>query len=104
MNFLSIIFSEWLIRENTCLKISAVGLFCCDKFEETTNKKVSDLSKPDFRYSYFKFEIVNFILGLHGPEGNHPKDGQYDYELILSSAKLHGVASNDMNDDNLCSV
>ena len=25
--------------------ISAVGLFCCDKFEETPNKKVSDLSK-----------------------------------------------------------
>ena len=43
------------------------------------------------------------LLGLHGPEGSHPKDGQYDYELILSSAKLHGVASNDMNDDNLCS-
>ena len=24
---------------------SAVGLFCCDKFEETPNEKVSDLSK-----------------------------------------------------------
>ena len=26
-------------------KISAAGLFCCDKFEETPNKKLSDLSK-----------------------------------------------------------
>ena len=32
--------------------IFAVGLFCCDNFEETPNKKVSDLSKltrPYFR-------------------------------------------------------
>ena len=27
------------------LKISAVGLFCCDKFEETPKQKVIDLSK-----------------------------------------------------------
>ena len=26
-------------------KISAVGLFCCDKFEETPKQKVIDLSK-----------------------------------------------------------
>ena len=32
--------------------IFAVGLFCCDKFEETTNNKVSDLSK--LSKSYFK--------------------------------------------------
>ena len=25
--------------------ISAVGLFCCDKFEETPNEKVSNMSK-----------------------------------------------------------
>ena len=33
-------------------KISAVGLFCCDKFEKNPNKKVSDLSK--LSKSYFK--------------------------------------------------
>ena len=26
-------------------KISAIGLFCCDKFEETPKQKVIDLSK-----------------------------------------------------------
>ena len=33
--------------------ISAVGLFCCAKFEETSNEKVvnmSKLTKPHFRY------------------------------------------------------
>ena len=30
--------------------ISAVGLLCCDKFEETPNKKVSDLSKLNKLY------------------------------------------------------
>ena len=29
-------------------KISAVGLFCCDKFEETPKQKVIDLSKLKF--------------------------------------------------------
>ena len=33
-----------MFQENICLNISAVGLFCCDKFEETPNKKVSNLS------------------------------------------------------------
>ena len=32
--------------------ISAVGLFCCDKFEETSNEKVSGLSK--LTKPYFK--------------------------------------------------
>lgn len=52
-------------------------------------------------------EIIQFIRakGLNGPEGNHSKDGQYDYDLILSSAKIHGVEPNDMNDarSKLCS-
>ena len=52
-------------------------------------------------------EIIQFIRakGLNGPEGNHSKDGQYDYDLILSSAKIHGVEPNDMNDERskLCS-
>ena len=52
-------------------------------------------------------EIIQFIRakGLNGPEGNMAKDGQYDYDLILSSAKIHKVESNDMNDvrSKLCS-
>ena len=43
-------------RENICLKF-AVGLFCCDKFEETSNKKVSDLSK--LSKSNFNFRSIN---------------------------------------------
>ena len=33
--------------------ISAFGLFCCDKFEETSNEKVSNMSK--LTKSYFNF-------------------------------------------------
>ena len=40
--------------------ISAVGLFCCDKFEETPNKKVSDLSK--LTKPYFSLQI-KFVVG-----------------------------------------
>ena len=46
-------------------KISAVGLFCCDKFEETPIKKVcniSKLSKSYFRASRaLKKEWINGI-------------------------------------------
>ena len=37
-------------------KISAVGLFCCDKFEETPKQKVIDLSK--LKIFYFSSEIL----------------------------------------------
>ena len=45
------------------------------------------------------------FAGLNGPEGTHPKDGQFDYGLITSSAKLHGVAPDNMNENkaDLCS-
>ena len=65
------IFSEWLFWENICLK-SAVGLFCCDKFEETSNKKVSDLSKLSKPYRgavalplipIRKYDFFNFLWG-----------------------------------------
>ena len=36
---------EGLFRENIMPKISAVGLFCCDKFVETPNEKVVNMSK-----------------------------------------------------------
>ena len=41
-----------------------------------------------------------FVSGLHGPEGSHPKDGQYDYHLIDSSSQ-NGAITN-MNDAKLC--
>ena len=34
--------------------IFAVGLFCCDKFEETPNEKVSNMSK--LSKSYFRYD------------------------------------------------
>ena len=40
--------------------ISAVGLICYDKFEETPNEKVSDLSKltkPYFNTSYLSYNL-----------------------------------------------
>ena len=42
--------------------ISAVGLFCCDKFEETPDEKVSNMSK--LTKSYFNEDIkakMNFL-------------------------------------------
>ena len=39
--------------------ISAVGLFCCDKFEETPKQKVIDLSK--FKKFYFR-NVVGFRI------------------------------------------
>ena len=46
-------------RENMHI-ISAVGLFCCDEFEETPNEKVSDLSKltkPYFNTLYLSYNL-----------------------------------------------
>ena len=40
--------------------ISAVGLFCCDKFEETPNEKVVNMSK--LTKSYFKFKLPSIHL------------------------------------------
>ena len=47
--------------------ISTVGLFCCDKFEETPNEKVSDLSKltkPQFdgkvTFGFIEFVLIQF--------------------------------------------
>ena len=41
-------------------KISAVGLFGCDKFEETPNQKVIDQSK--FKIFYFNTAKIEMIL------------------------------------------
>ena len=46
-------------------KISAVGLFCSDKFEETPKQEVIDLSKLNkFYFSiFFILTEVNFKVG-----------------------------------------
>ena len=38
--------------------ISAVGLFYCDKFEETPNEKVSNMSKLTKSYFRLEFQIL----------------------------------------------
>ena len=45
-------FFETIVPRKYMPIISAVGLFCCDKFEEIPNEKVSDLSK--LTKPYFK--------------------------------------------------
>ena len=46
-------------------KISAVGLFCCDKFEETPKQKVIDLSKLEkFYFSIFTKNLVNVAMRM----------------------------------------
>ena len=69
--FYAYIFSEQLFGENICLfKISAVGLFSCDKFEETPKQKVIDLSKlKEFYFSkIFKLDVsiwpYEYLLSL----------------------------------------
>merc|ERR1712218_433512 len=44
-------FLRTIVPRKYMRKISSVGLFCCDKFEETTKQKVIDLSK--FKNFYF---------------------------------------------------
>ena len=50
-------------------KISAVGLFCCDKFEETPNQRVIDLSKFEKKITLgteaveIKFKLT--LLDIH---------------------------------------
>ena len=51
MEIIGIYFLGTIVPRKYMPKISAVGLFCCDKFEETPNEKVSKLSK--LRKSYF---------------------------------------------------
>ena len=48
---LRIYFLGTIVRRKYLPKISAVGLFSCDKFEETPKQKVIDLSK--FKIFYF---------------------------------------------------
>ena len=59
-------FLRTIVPRKYMRKISAVGLFCCDKFEETPKQKVIDLSK--FKKIYFSkkdnwknFRIENTI-------------------------------------------
>ena len=40
--------------------ISAVGLFCYDKFEETPNEKVVNMSK--LTKTYFRFQVLFYLI------------------------------------------
>ena len=60
--------------------ISAVGLFCCDKFEETPNKKVSDLSK--LTKPYFSNQCENRI---------HIRFSTYPKTWLASSRNINGT-------------
>ena len=51
MEILGKYFLRTIVPRKYMGKISAVGLFCCDKFEETPKQIVIDLSK--FKKNYF---------------------------------------------------
>ena len=68
MTSLTYIFSEQSFRDNMPI-ICAVGLFCCDEFEETPNKKVvnmSKLTKPQVVGIYLNMVCIasNFNSGI----------------------------------------
>ena len=52
VEILDIYFFGTIVRRKYLPKIFAVGLFCCDKFEETLNEKVINMTK--LTKTYFK--------------------------------------------------
>ena len=60
LEIIGIYFLRTIVPRKYMPLISAVGLFCCDKFEETPNEKVSNMSK--LTKSYFK-QKVGFKAG-----------------------------------------
>ena len=60
-------------------KISAVWLLCCDKFEETLNDKVVNMSK--LTKSYFNAQVENFFLTVHMSGGANFKAIQDNYSF-----------------------
>ena len=62
------IFSQTIVPRKYMPIISTVGLFCCDKFEETQNKKVVNMSK--LTKSYFKFQLFYILEGILYPNKN----------------------------------
>ena len=60
VEIISIYFLRTIVPRKYMPIISAVGLFCCNKFEETPNKKVVNMSK--LTKPYFKgCELKNFL-------------------------------------------
>ena len=58
VEILRIYFLQKIVLRKYMHKISAVGLFCCDKFEETPKQKVINMSKLNkFHFSLFKRPI-----------------------------------------------
>ena len=58
---IGIYFLRTILPKKNMPIISAVGLFCYDKFEETPNKKVSNLSKLSKSYFNFTRNSVNSV-------------------------------------------
>ena len=68
-------------------KISAVGLFCCDKFEKTPKQKVIDLSK--LTKSYFRkgsYKKLEFVLHLGKRVISYSKS--FDAKVMINISKL----------------
>ena len=70
--------------------ISTVGLFCCDKFEETQNGKVVNMSK--LTKSYFKANEIFEEQYIKGMTGIIMMDKEFDQkELVLLLTTLNKV-------------
>ena len=62
---LGIYFRRTIFRRKYMHKISIVGLFCCDKFEETPKQKVINMSKlNNFHFSHLEFYQNHFAFLL----------------------------------------
>ena len=67
-----IYFLGTIVRRKYLPKISAVGLFCCDKFEEIPNQKVFDLSK--FKKFNFSTTFYDFLFDRKMTSAIHLKE------------------------------
>ena len=70
MEIVGIYFLGTIVPRKYMPKISAVGLFCCDKFEETPNEKVSNMSKLSKSYfspNYVNLDMINTFMFKNCP-------------------------------------
>ena len=94
-------------------KISAVGLFCCDKFEETPKQKVIDLSKfkkiyfslvlyaRSIEMTYLNFQVDKFVTALFFDETKQSNDILSELENIDDEADVFEIRFVRINDAKL---
>ena len=86
-DFTHIYFLRTIFRRKYMRKISTVGLFCCDKFEETPKQKVINMSKLNkFYFSCFQQKhqhLTEFFLNTH------PSVPQPYHMIIKEFFKIH---------------